>query len=117
MLKLYPHLAYISGSRYLFYPYLCLTYYLLLVYFNGARQTKILVGSVLALAFVIHLPKFQTKSIDYKWKEHLEFERNNKCNARIPIPYSGVEGVAWNYQTKYNDARICSNRPISKWVG
>ncbi len=121
MIKLAPFFHYISGSRYLYFPYLCITFYLLFMIQKGGRTLKLIAIPCLFAAFIFHLPYFQLNSTDYKWKEHLSYAKANHCKARIPIPYTGKEGVAWTYEHEELPRNFkkatCNNRHISDWLG
>lgn len=117
LIKLYPYSHYISGSRYLYYPYLALTFYFLLIVMKRKGNTALIFVPMLACVFYSHINLFQMDSLDYKWSEHIRYSKDHGCKVRVPIPYQGMEGVAWDFSYGDDNARLCSSKEVSNWLG
>ncbi|MDD2943351.1 MAG: hypothetical protein PHC51_10350 [bacterium] len=123
ILKLFPNAEQllnpvISGSsRYFFYPFLAITFFLLLVALKGKPWGRIAAVVILVISFANNLPGFQTSSFNGRWADHVRMARSKNCNARIPIPSAGVEGASWTLESDRENTAICSDQDISRWIG
>ncbi len=105
-----------GSSRYFFYPFLSITFYLLLVIINANLLGRILATSIISIALYNNAPGYQVSSFNFKWKPHIRYARHHNCNARIPVPLNGEEGLAWTYQSNSSNKFICSDYNLSNWT-
>jgi hypothetical protein len=117
LIKLYPNFHYIYGSRYLFYPYLSLTFYFLIIILRGSRKISLVFSPILIFVVYSHANLYQWDSLDYKWSEHIRYSKKHNCKVRVPIPYQGLEGVAWDFNYGNDNSQVCSSKSISNWLG
>lgn len=117
LIKLYPYSHYISGSRYLYFPYLALTFYFLLIILQRNGSAALILAPMLAFVFYSHMKLFQLESLDYKWSEHIQYAKDHLCKLRVPVPYQGLEGVAWAFDYGNNEDSVCQNKDTSQWLG
>jgi len=122
ILKLYPYALSLlnpvisNSARYLFYPFVSITFYLVLISIKGRLWGRVTSIALILVAFFYNLSGFQTTSFNYRWAEHIKYAKQNNCRARIPIPFNGKEGFSWIYKRNISNPIICSDYNISSWV-
>ena len=123
LLKLYPNAVWLldpidsGSSRYLFFPNLAITFLLLLLVCKSKPRIRVAASLALVVACLVHLPGFQAVSLDYQWAQHLRLAASRNCSARVPVPYTGGEGITWLYKTGPTAAETCTDVTLRDWAG